>query len=221
VTFARELYKRFRQLIHEFAKFGVIGVIGLFITNAVYDALYNHLAMGPVKSATIATVVAAVATYLGNRYWSFRHRARPGVMRETAVFVVLNGIGLLIQDAAVAFNYYVLGLGHNKIAGFIALNFGIAVATLFRFWSYRRFVWLAPAPPAGGAGDAAGRPTPAGYPPAERLPADGGAITSGTVTGAATPFVTGTNGHRRPASHRANGHPLHDEISPARSPFQR
>jgi putative flippase GtrA len=144
VSFARALYERFRQLIHEFAKFGVVGVIGLLITNAVYDVLYNHLGVGPVKSTTIATIIAAVVTYIGNRYWSFRHRERPGVVREAIIFFVLNGIGLLIQDGSVAFNYYVLHLGDNKLAGFVALNLGIGVATLFRFWSYRQFVWLAP-----------------------------------------------------------------------------
>ncbi len=144
MTFARATYERFRHLIHEFAKFGVIGIIGLLITNLVYDLLYNHVGLGPVTSTTIATVVAAVVTYLGNRYWSFRHRERPGVVREALIFCVLNGIGLLIQDAAVAFNYYVLGLGNNKAAGFIALNCGIGLATLFRFWSYRQFVWVAP-----------------------------------------------------------------------------
>jgi len=53
------------------------------------------------------------------------------------------------QDATVAFNYYLLPLGHNEPAGFLALNTGIGLATLFRFWSYRRFVWVAP-PGAGG-----------------------------------------------------------------------
>jgi hypothetical protein len=62
----------------------------------------------------------------------------------------------------VAFNYYLLHLGHNKLAGFIALNAGIVLATLFRFWSYRRFVWVAR--PAGEAGNIARRPRPAGRP---------------------------------------------------------
>jgi putative flippase GtrA len=144
VTFARAQYERFRQLIYEFAKFAVIGVTGVFITNAVYDLLDIHLGIGPVESAAIATIVAAIATYLGNRYWSFRTRQRTGVVREIIIFAVLNGIGLLIQDAAVAFNCYLLHLGHHKLAGFVALNTGIALATLFRFWSYRHFVWGAP-----------------------------------------------------------------------------
>lgn len=54
---------------------------------------------------------------MGNRYWSFRTRQRTGVVHELIVFAVLNGIGLLIQDAAVAFNYYVLQLGRDKLAG--------------------------------------------------------------------------------------------------------
>jgi putative flippase GtrA len=156
VTFARALYERFGQLIYEFAKFGVIGVTALFITNAVYGLLFIHLGVGPVTSTTVATIVAAAATYLGNCYWSFRARQRTGVVRELIIFAVLNGVGVLIQDAAVAFSYYVLQLGNNKLAGFIALNSGIALATLFRFWSYRRFVWVAP--PASAAGDTAGRP---------------------------------------------------------------
>ena len=169
---ARAQYERFRSLIDEFAKFAVIGVAGVFITNAVYDLLYIHLGLGPVTSTTIATIVATIASYLGNRYWSFRDRQRTGVPREIAVFAVLNGIGLLIQDATVAFNYYLLGLGHDKLAGFIALNAGIVLATLFRFWSYRRFVWIAP--PAGEAGDTEGRPWPA-----DRLPPDPGHASEG------------------------------------------
>jgi hypothetical protein len=37
VSLARAQYERFGQLVCEFAEFGVIGVAGLFITNAVYD----------------------------------------------------------------------------------------------------------------------------------------------------------------------------------------
>jgi len=140
----RALYERFRQIIHEFAKFGVIGVIGLLVTNAGYLLLHGKLGMGPVKATTIATIIATCVTYVGNRYWSFKHRERTSVPREGIIFFTLNGIGLLIQDAVVAFNYYILGFSHNKLAEFLALNAGIALATLFRFWSYRKFVWAAP-----------------------------------------------------------------------------
>jgi putative flippase GtrA len=145
VTLVRALYERFRQIIHEFAKFGVIGVIGLLITNVGYAVFHSKFGTGPLTATTIATVIATCVTYVGNRYWSFRHRERTSVPRETLIFFVLNGIGLLIQDAVVGFNYYVLNLSGNKLAEFLALNVGIALATVFRFWSYRKFVWAAPA----------------------------------------------------------------------------
>ena len=141
MALAQALYRRYRRPVHEFAKFAIVGIAGVFITNAIYDLLCVRRGLGPVQSATIATLVAAVATYLGNRYWSFRSRSRTGVVREVSTFAVLNGVGLLIQDAATATNSYLLGLGDDKLAAFVALNLGIALATLFRFWSYRQFVW--------------------------------------------------------------------------------
>jgi putative flippase GtrA len=192
----RAVYVRFRQIIHEFAKFGIIGVIGLIITNAGYALLHSN-GVGPVTSATIATIVATTVAYIGNRYWSFAHRERTSVPREGLIFFLLNGIGLLIQDAAVAFNAYVLHNEHHKLAEFLALNIGIAIATLFRFWSYRKFVWrLNPTDDSGtgavpGPPEPSGQPTAAGptvpmvQPEAERLsPAEAG-----------TPAMPHVNGH--------------------------
>jgi putative flippase GtrA len=180
----RALYVRFRQLIHEFAKFGIIGVIGLIITNVGYVLLHSH-GVGPVTSTTIATIIATIVAYIGNRYWSFAHRERTSVPREGLIFFVLNGIGLLIQDVVVAFNSYVLHNEHHKLAEFLALNIGIAIATLFRFWSYRKFVWRLTPTDDSGTGAVPGPPAPSGQPSAaaqvvqpdaERLsPAEAGA----------------------------------------------
>src|SRR5712691_10371816 len=185
VTVVHGLYVRFRQIIHEFAKFGIIGVIGLIITNVGYVLLHSH-GVGPVTSTTIATIVATIVAYIGNRYWSFAHRERTSVPREGLIFFVLNGIGLLIQDAVVAFNSYVLHLEHHKLAEFLALNLGIAIATLFRFWSYRKFVWRLTPTDGSGAGAVPGQPAAAGQvvqPDAERL--------SPAEAGAAVPHVNG------------------------------
>jgi putative flippase GtrA len=81
--------------------------------------LYIHLGVGPITSTIAATIVAAICTYLGNRYWSFRATQCTDVVRESIIFAVLNGIGVLIEDATVAFNYYLLHLGHNKLAGLL------------------------------------------------------------------------------------------------------
>ena len=160
MTVVRVLYDRFRHIIHEFAKFGVIGVIGLLVTNLGYALFHSKFGMGPVSSATVATIIATCITYIGNRYWSFKHRERTSVAREGSIFFLLNGIGLLIQDAVVAVNYYILGLSNNKLAEFLALNVGIGLATLFRFWSYRRFVWAEKTGDGGSPVAAGGTPPP-------------------------------------------------------------
>jgi putative flippase GtrA len=148
VTSARRLYERFRQIIHEGAKFGIIGIIGVLVNNAIYQVLVTH-GIGQVTSSTVGFVVTAIMSYLGNRYWSFNKRERTTVHRETVLFFALNGVGLLIQDAAVGFNKFVLH-NHGQLAGTIALNVGILLGTLFRFWSYRKWVWAEPEPaPAG------------------------------------------------------------------------
>ena len=200
MTVVHGLYVRFRQIIHEFAKFGTIGVIGLCITNFGYALLHSN-GVGPVTSTTIATIAATTVAYIGNRYWSFRHRERTSVPREGSIFFVLNGIGLLIQDAAVAFNAYVLHLEHHKVAEFLALNTGIAIATMFRFWSYRRFVWAAPAPGAGTSAQT-GPAVPAVAPAATDNPATAQPGAERLSASQPAPGVPHVNGHT-PASRAA------------------
>jgi putative flippase GtrA len=142
VTIVRDLYARFRHLIHEVAKFGVIGIIGFVITDGGTNVLRGPL-NGWLKANIVATIAATAFAYLGSRYWTFRHRQRTKTMgRESVLFFVLNGIGLTIQLACLGFTNYALGLT-DKLSANIALLFGIVLGTLFRFWSYRRFVWTA------------------------------------------------------------------------------
>jgi len=205
VTVVRGLYVRFQRLIHEAAKFGVVGIVGVFITNGGYALLHNTFGLGPVTSTTIATIVATAVSYVANRYWSFRHRERTSVAREGVIFFVLNGIGLLIQDAVVAFNFYILNNGNNKAAEFIALNVGIALATLFRFWSYRKWVWAAPADGAEAAatGHQPGPPVP--LPPMATHPSAQQQAPGPNGDGH-TPDLQHTNGHGTNGQGGPNGH---------------
>ena len=62
----------------------------------------SALGVGKYKAVVPRRSLATVVTFLGNRYWAFRHRERIGMGRETVLFFVFNGIGLLIQLACVA-----------------------------------------------------------------------------------------------------------------------
>jgi len=132
------LYERFRHLIHEGAKFLVIGAIGTVVTFGIANALKS---IGEYKAITVATIVATVVTYLGNRYWSFKHRQGHGTTRDSVVFFVLNAIGLVIYYACIGVTD-LAGVRHEVVWYNVALIVGTGLGTLFRFWSYRKWVWV-------------------------------------------------------------------------------
>jgi putative flippase GtrA len=140
VSLVSTLYQRFRLLIHEGFKFLVVGGIGFVVTLGGADVLHLGLGVGKYTSITVATVVATIVTFIGNRYWTFRHREGAGTTRESVMFFVLNGVGLLFQYVCIWIVQDLLhhqgGLWYN-VANLIGIVFG----TLFRFWSYRKWVW--------------------------------------------------------------------------------
>jgi putative flippase GtrA len=107
------------------------------------DVLRYDVGLDKYVALTIATVLATVVTFLGNRHWAFRHRGGDGTTREGALFFVLNGVALLIQYASVWLISDLLGLS-SKFWYLAAVVVGTGLGTLFRFWSYRRWVWHSP-----------------------------------------------------------------------------
>ena len=139
---ASELAGYLRRQTPEFAKFGVVGTIAFVTTDAGSNLLAFQAGLGPLTSNAIATLAGMSIAFVGNRYWTFRRRQRTGVGREGVLFFVLNGLALLIQLGCIGFSTYLLGLT-SQVAYNVALLLGIGLATLFRFWSYRKWVWLA------------------------------------------------------------------------------
>ena len=134
----RDTYARFRVLIHEVGKFGLIGIVSTILTFAIQNAMYGHF--GPTTATITANAIATCFAYIGNRYWAFKHRKTTNMKRETVLFVFFNVVGTLIQTAFVDGNHYLL---HNtdRITLNIANVFGIGLATLFRLFCYRKFVF--------------------------------------------------------------------------------
>ena len=111
MSLIRDYYIRFQLLVHEVAKFGVVGAVGFVVQLGAQNALHSGAGLGPQTALVIAYVLATMVTFVGNRYWAFKHRKGKGLRRESVTFVVLNCIG-------------------------------IGVATLFRLYAYRKFVFL-------------------------------------------------------------------------------
>jgi putative flippase GtrA len=135
-------YHRFAELIAELAKFGVVGAIAAVIDLGGAAYLHGVLGIGPLSAKAAAIAAATVVSYLGNRFWTFRHRGGHALLREWVVFIVLNLVGLLIAEISIGFTYYVLGL-HDAIAYNVASVAGTGLATVFRYWSYKKWVFIA------------------------------------------------------------------------------
>jgi putative flippase GtrA len=137
---------RLRRLAREAAKFGIVGGVGFVVDVAVFNLLRyagdpGLLEAKPLTAKALSVTVATLVTYLGNRHWTWRHRARSGARREMTLFFVLNFLGMGIALTCLAVSHYLLGFT-SPLADNISANVvGLFLGMLFRFWSYRTFVF--------------------------------------------------------------------------------
>lgn len=147
---ARSLTERLRHLAPEALAFAAIGAANTLLYFAI---TYVALPIGAVKASVLATIITTTLAYLANRYWTYRHHTRSALRREYTLFFGFNLVGMVIQSGAVTIGKYGFGLNEDRdevlILGFMAI--GVAVATVFRFWAYRTFVFLKPQPELGEA----------------------------------------------------------------------
>jgi putative flippase GtrA len=145
----RLLSERWNKLIREALKFGIVGGINTVINFAVFNALALTLFHGgQLKANVVATVVATFTSYFMNRHWTYRDRPKAAIRRETALFVLFNASGLVIELGVLGIAKY--GLGTESLLVLNVFKFlGLGLATIFRFYTYRTFVFkAAPAPAA-------------------------------------------------------------------------
>ena len=141
ISLRDHLRSSWRILLKEVAAFGVIGAISLVIDLGLFNLLLHH---GALKAKCVSTIVATTVAYFGNRSWSFSHRARTSIGRETSFFFGTNLIVLVISELVLALFAYPLNQRHDHVVMNVVNLATIALGTGFRFWAYKRFVFLHP-----------------------------------------------------------------------------
>jgi putative flippase GtrA len=137
----QHLYATFEHLIHEIAKFGVVGAAAFVVTTVLNNVFHFSAGLGPLTSFGLATIVAATLSYFANRHWTWRDRDNSGVRRELPLFLALSVVGLAISELPVGVSEYLLGL-HSPLAYNISSTLiGTMLGTVWRFWSFRRWVF--------------------------------------------------------------------------------
>ncbi|MEU7557150.1 GtrA family protein [Streptomyces eurythermus] len=139
---------RLQRLVREMVKFGAVGGAGVLVNLGVFNLVRNMSDLPVVRASIIATVVAIAFNYVGFRYWTYRDRDKGGRTRELVLFMLFSAAGLVIENGVLYLATYSFGWDtplQSNVFKFV----GIGVATLFRFWSYR--TWVFRALPAGQA----------------------------------------------------------------------
>ncbi|MCF3134861.1 GtrA family protein [Streptomyces olivochromogenes] len=128
------------RFVHEVAKFGAVGALGTVVNFGVSNLLWHLTSLQAVRANVIATVVAIACNYVGFRYFTYRDRDKGAQSRELTLFLAFSAVGLVIENGILYAAIYGFGWD-SSLQRNIFKVVGIGIATLFRFWSYRTWVF--------------------------------------------------------------------------------
>ena len=130
-------------LTRQLTKFALVGGVGFVVDTASFTALRltPAFASSPLKAGILSTILAIIANWIGNRYWTFGpHRSTRNVM-EAVEFGVVSVLGMLVAIGCLALSHYVLDF-RTVLADNIAKNVvGLVLGSAIRFMLYRHWVY--------------------------------------------------------------------------------
>jgi putative flippase GtrA len=136
-------------LTREVRTFLAVGGTGYVVDVVAFNLLRSappFAASDPSVARTLAVALAMCVTYLGNRTLTWRDRSSGNRQREVGLFVLFNIVGFGFSVLTLVLSHDVLGLT-SRLADNISANVvGLALGTVFRYLTYRRFVFAPPTP---------------------------------------------------------------------------
>lgn len=127
----------------ELRRFGMTGVAAYLVDVAVFNVWLLGLGTGPVTAKVVSSVAAITTAFAGSRWYTWRDRPLRNPIRQYVLFTVLSVVGAGIQIATIVAANELFGLT-GPVADNISGNVvGMGLATAFRFWSFRTFVFPA------------------------------------------------------------------------------
>lgn len=99
-----------KKLIHQFMKFGVVGIIAFFIDYGLLFALTEFGGINYLVSATISFTASVIFNYLASMRYVFTHKEDMSRRKEFVIFVVLSAIGLVINNVCMWAGVEIFGI---------------------------------------------------------------------------------------------------------------
>lgn len=134
-----------RRYVGEISRFLSVGAVAYVIDTGLFNLLRygpgELLGDKPITAKVVSVTVATLASWVGNRYWTFALRRTNRPARELIAFVVVNGLSMAAAAGSLAFSHYVLGLT-SPLADNISGNVvGTVLGTVIRYVAYRTVIF--------------------------------------------------------------------------------
>jgi putative flippase GtrA len=140
------LSPRLRRLSGELVKFAAVGGAGMVVNFLVFNLVHLGMHVQVGRANVISTSVAIAFNYVGFRHFAYRDRDKQGRKRELGLFLGFSVIGMGIETGTVFATTYGFHWDSALQVNVFKL-LGVLIASAFRFWSYRTWVFRAlPAP---------------------------------------------------------------------------
>ena len=123
-----------KKLIHQFMKFGVVGVIAFFIDYVLLFVLTEFGGINYLVSATISFTASVIFNYIASMRYVFTHKEDMSRRKEFVIFVVLSAIGLVINNVCMWAGVEIFGIHYmiTKIgATFIVMVWNFVTRKIF------------------------------------------------------------------------------------------
>ncbi|WP_369052007.1 GtrA family protein [Kineococcus terrestris] len=127
--------------VQEVFRFLVTGGLAYLVDVAVFNLLLLVLDVPSVWSKVVSSAVAILVAFLGSRYYTWRDRRTANPVREYAMFLFLSVVAAFIQVGCLWVSHHLMGFT-SPLADNISSNVvGMALATVFRFFTFRSLVF--------------------------------------------------------------------------------
>ncbi|MFJ2550893.1 GtrA family protein [Microbacterium sp. NPDC087591] len=140
---------RLRRLASLGSRFLIVGGLSTLIEIGVFNLLVFVWGWDVVAAKVVASLVALVNAYFGNREWTFRHRDRRGRMNELLLFLLTNALCTAIGAGLVWLGVEMAAGILGRTPGAIAVNavnlVSIVIVVVLRFALYHSIVFRSPA----------------------------------------------------------------------------
>ncbi|PRY56205.1 GtrA family protein [Glycomyces artemisiae] len=131
----------------ELSGFLSIGGAAFIVDAGLFNLLYIGYDWSYWYAKILSAVVSMTLAFFGNRHWTWRERrGSAAAHRQYALYFFFNGIGLLISMGCLWINSRLAEVWPHIFDTKIAVNvaallFGVGIASVFRFFAYRTWVF--------------------------------------------------------------------------------